>query len=113
MTVSEQIIEVLNYLGQKFGIAIDWTSESVVPAMQNLMSKYIKWEIATSIGWLVFAVTIIGIYIGLVVLYHKKANPRDRWDFGYGIAPWAIVIIGSFLFVLIIPLIICPLLSRW
>ena len=31
MKVSNQIIEVLEYLCQKFGIVIDWTSESILP----------------------------------------------------------------------------------
>lgn len=31
MQVSDQIIEVLNYLGEKLGVTIDWTSENVLP----------------------------------------------------------------------------------
>ena len=29
--MSQQIIEVLDYLFEKFGIAIDWTSENIMP----------------------------------------------------------------------------------
>ena len=49
MTVSSEIIEVLDYLGEKFGIAIDWTSNNVLPYLQALVDKFIKWEISTSI----------------------------------------------------------------
>ena len=45
MTVSSEIIEVLDYLGEKFGIAIDWTSNNVLPYLQTLADKFIKWEI--------------------------------------------------------------------
>lgn len=31
MTVSDQIINVLDALCEKFGLVIDWTSENVVP----------------------------------------------------------------------------------
>ena len=33
---SEQIIEVLNALCEKFGIAIDWTAENVMPYLTDL-----------------------------------------------------------------------------
>lgn len=52
MTVGNQIIEVLNYLCDKFGIALDWSKESVIPYLQELCEKYISWEIATSTAWL-------------------------------------------------------------
>ena len=31
MNISQQIIEVLNALSEKVGIAIDWTSENILP----------------------------------------------------------------------------------
>ena len=66
MTASAQIIEVLNYLCQKFGIVIDWTQETIFPYLQGLMDKYISWEIATSWMWIVVAgVMIIG---GIVLI---------------------------------------------
>lgn len=53
MTISSEIIKVLDYLGEKFGIAIDWTSKNVLPYLQALVDKFIKWEISTSIVWIV------------------------------------------------------------
>lgn len=53
MTFSEQTISILDYLCQKFGIVIDWTSETVWPTVEMLAGKYIKWEIASSILWIV------------------------------------------------------------
>ena len=57
--------------------------------------KFIKWEIATSIGWIVFAL-LLGVIYGLfVLLYHKCADPKDRWDFEWNFFPTIIVIIGG------------------
>ena len=53
MTFSEQTISILDYLCQKFGIVIDWTSDTIWPMVEMLASKYIKWEIASSIVWIV------------------------------------------------------------
>ena len=69
MTVSSEIIEVLDYLGEKFGIAIDWTSNNVLPYLQTLADKFIKWEISTSIVWIIIAVFVM---IGMIVLINLK-----------------------------------------
>lgn len=53
MTVSEQIIQVIDALCEKLGIAIDWTGENVIPYLEILCGKLITYEIATSIIWIV------------------------------------------------------------
>ena len=68
MTVSSEIIEVLDYLGEKFGIAIDWTNNNVLPYLQALVDKFIKWEISTSILWIAIAALIIAMTITLINL---------------------------------------------
>ena len=61
MSISDQIIAVINDLCQKFGIAIDWTAESVLPYIEDLCARYIQFEIQTSIAWIVCmaAVTLL------------------------------------------------------
>lgn len=66
MQMSKQIIEVLEYLGEKLGVTIDWSSQNVVPYVQNLANKYIHWEIATSTAWIV--TTVICLIITLILL---------------------------------------------
>lgn len=53
MTVSEQIIQVINALCEKFGIAINWTGENVIPYLEVLCGKLVAYEIGTSIAWMV------------------------------------------------------------
>ena len=79
MNFSQEIINVLNYLGQKFGIAIDWTSENVIPYLQDLGARYIKYEVFTSIAWMV-VIPVITIIIAIpLVITHKKAKACG-WD---------------------------------
>ena len=66
MVASEQIIQVLNYLGEKFGIAIDWTSDNVIPYLTELCSKLIAWEIWSSVAWLVFS--IVGLVASIAYI---------------------------------------------
>ena len=70
MTVSEQIIQVLDHLGEKFGLAIDWSSENILPYANELMNKAVSYElwmniiplalvtITVIISWVVFCKTI-------------------------------------------------------
>lgn len=59
MTVSEQIIQVLDALCAKFGIVIDWTATNVMPQLEVLCGKFIRFEIWTSVFWMVFVTVLL------------------------------------------------------
>ena len=77
MTPSKQIIEVLNYLGEKIGITIEWTAENIMPYLTELFARFIKWEISTSIVWIVLAVLMIAVAI---ILFTKIEWISDEID---------------------------------
>ncbi len=68
--VSSQIIDVINELCSKFGIAIDWSQKNVQPYLESLVIKAVNYELYTSIMWIVIGAILIGI--GL--FYLSKAN---------------------------------------
>lgn len=49
MTISQQVIEIFDYLGEKFGIVIDWGSENVLPYVQELISRIVTYGIIGSV----------------------------------------------------------------
>lgn len=61
MNVSDQIIQVLDALCDKFGIAIDWTANNVIPQLEVLCKKFIRFEICTSIFWIVFGTVLLAV----------------------------------------------------
>ena len=71
MNVSDQIIQVLDNLCEKFGLAIDWTSENVLPYITTLCTKLVTWEIWTSVAWMVFAVVASIIWIVILRVYRS------------------------------------------
>lgn len=76
MKFSEEIIATLEYLCSKFGIAIDWTSDNVMPYLEDLCAKYVQYEISTSIAWIVASVSIVAL-LGIIwiissVVYNKN-----------------------------------------
>lgn len=111
MTVSEQIISVINILCEKFGIVIDWTTENAVPYLEILFSKLINYEIATSI---VKMAIIILLSIGSIVATKKfyptfkdgwRKNAESNCDIGWQVASvFAIIglIIINFVAILVV-----------
>jgi hypothetical protein len=87
MEFSKEIITVLDYLCNKFGIAIDWTSENVIPYLEDLCRRYIQYEVFTSIAWMVAIPAITFIIAIPLAIAHRKAKGLD-WDFDYNFAPW-------------------------
>lgn len=79
MQISEEIIKTLDYIGEKFGLAIDWTSSNVMPYFTELCNKIVKYEICTSIIWIV----IFAVAITLCVTYIRKsvkwAEDKEDW----------------------------------
>lgn len=59
MSLSDEIIKVLDALAEKFGMVVDWTSQNVVPYLEQLCGKYVNYEIATSVVWLIFGIACL------------------------------------------------------
>lgn len=55
------IIETLDYLFEKFGIAVDWTTENVMPYVEQLAEKIVTYKIVTDS--ILVGVSIIAIII--------------------------------------------------
>lgn len=104
--MSEEIIKVLDALGEKFGIAINWTSENVMPYLQQLCSKYITYEIATSVVWLLIGICLL--FIGKYLIekakqYWKQYEEEDAYSdldamtIIYGILAVNVILVGIIL----------------
>ena len=75
MNVSDQIIQVIEHLAQKFGIAINWSSENLMPIVEELCTKYISYEIMTSKVWLTLALIALSLIIAIGTVVVVK-----QWD---------------------------------
>lgn len=88
MELSTQVINIMDALCEKIGIAVDWSQQNVLPYFQELIGKFITYEIATSATWIVLAA--IGLFAdlkGCKFLYKKS---RDTcWDDDATI--WAVI----------------------
>lgn len=72
MEFGKEIIDILEFLFEKFGIAVDWTAETILPYLEELCEKFIKWEIGTSIVWIAASIVFC---IGLAIF----SGINDEW----------------------------------
>lgn len=81
--MSEEIIKVLDNLGEKIGITIDWTSENILPYLQDLMSRFIGLKNLQAIIWIVISSIIILVTILAIVGTIKYIKKQDKTSYGY------------------------------
>lgn len=95
--MSNEIIKVLDHLCDKFGIVIDWSSNNVMPYLQDLMVRITKYVIYTNILWLVISILIIGATVfALVKIIKVTRENRYDWDLIIGISS----LIGSIIIII-------------
>lgn len=73
MQISNEIIEVLDYLCDKFGIAIDWTNQNIMPYLEQLFTKFIAWELSTSIAYIVIF-AIVAVILTIVLIWSARTD---------------------------------------
>ena len=73
--MSEEIIKILDDLGERFGIAIDWTSQNVLPYLQDLINRFIKYDIAINI--LLIILGIIFLIITIIAIRKIKKDSKE------------------------------------
>lgn len=78
VSVSNEIIKVLDYLFEKFGIAVDWTSDEIIPYLQTLGEHIVQYKLANAI--FVSAILVIAGLIGMRLFCKmvKKYNSDDE-----------------------------------
>ena len=85
--MSQEIINVLEYIGGKLGIALNWTSENIWPQVLDILSRYRILQIVISSIWLAIALIALVVFICLWVKIFKAylACVKDKqsnlwWD---------------------------------
>lgn len=102
MTISSEITNILNDLGNRLGIAIDWTSQNVTPYIQDLVSRIAKLEMCNSIIILLFG--IICVIATILCIRFTVKHYEDDVDEFIGISIVTICIICGVLMLILIPI---------
>lgn len=110
--MSEEIIKILDDLGNRMGIAIDWSSQNVLPYLQDLMRRFIAYKNAEAIIAIIMMIICIAICVFIIkkAVDWKKSDEfnTDRWnddDFNF----WLIVSFSAIFMLCIAIVVICNL----
>lgn len=116
--LSAEVIKILDDLGKRFGVAIDWADKNVMPYLMDLYERFIDYKIVINlIPIILFVIFLIAgiIYTvkffkyknlafkteedNILVKFHKYNYKPSEWnmtDFGFVIS--AIIVIGLSIF---------------
>lgn len=102
MSVSNEIITVLDDLCRRFGVVVDWSQENVMPYLDDLFARFISYEIATSIVYVGVAL-LVSCFFAACGVYARRASLKsgrckDEWNF----AACAMWVIGVIVFIITI-----------
>lgn len=80
--MSEEIIKVLDELGKRFGIVIDWSNQNIIPYLQELLKRFICYRNITACVWIIIsiAITISGV---VMIRFLNKWRKSDNYDKDY------------------------------
>jgi len=90
--MDNKVIEVLDYVGEKLGIAIDWTSENVMPQVMEFIGRYRVYEIVSCSISIIFCVVTVIVaihYLKKIVMQLHNGN-----GFWYDADEFAVVAIA-------------------
>ena len=69
--MSQEIINVLEYIGGKLGVALDWSSENIWPQVLDILGRYRILQIVNDSFGLVIALIALVVFISIWVRIFK------------------------------------------
>ena len=80
--MSEEIIKVLDELGKRFGIVIDWSNQNIIPYLQELLKRFICYRNITACVCIIIS---IAMAIGGIVMvkFLNKWRKSDNYNKDY------------------------------
>ncbi len=70
--MSTEIIKILDAICDKFSITIDWTSQNVMPYLEQVGEHIIQYELDSSILFILIAILSIILAIGMYKIYGNE-----------------------------------------
>lgn len=80
--MDNKVIEVLDYMGDKLGIAIDWTSANIMPQVTEFMERYKVYAVVKGSVWLLISIIVVLIAVCMLKKIVTQRNKMEGfwWD---------------------------------
>lgn len=76
--MSAEIIKVLDAICDKFGLAIDWTSQNVMPYVEQLCEHIVRYDLVTSSIYMLLL--LISIIAGITFCIYEVKKASQCYD---------------------------------
>jgi len=83
--MENKVIEVFDYMGEKLGIAIDWTAENVMPQVMEFLGRYQIFSIVNCVVWFVVYISLIIACVIVLKKMYKGIATQDHDNIWYDI----------------------------
>lgn len=82
--MSEEIIKVLDELGKRFGVIIDWSNQNIIPYLQELLKRFICYLNITACIWIIIsiAITISGV---IMIRFLNKWRKSENYNSDFNV----------------------------
>lgn len=60
--IVDNIVDIINALCEKFGIALDWSAENILPKVKELISRFAAYRISVYSACLIIAAILVAIF---------------------------------------------------
>ena len=79
--MSEEIIKVLDELGKRFGIVIDWSNQNIIPYLQELFKRFICYRNITACIWILISIAMTISGVGMIRSLNEWRKSDDYGDY--------------------------------
>ena len=104
--MADQIIRVIEALCEKFGIAVDWSAESLAPAISSLVGKYARYVILSGAVYLFIYALLI--FVGRSFIQWMKEKGKEYGSIEDWVNLFAIYAIVMLTYTLVVLFCIIP-----
>ena len=98
METTNAVIQVLDELGKKFGLMVDWSQQNIQPYVQDLMARVVGYEFWTNFVWMSFSflMILLGVFT-IIKLWKTFEYEDDRCIIIVFSAIYNVVFVGIFI----------------
>lgn len=79
--MSNEIIATIDHLCDKLGIAIDWTSETIGPMIQEFVEKYTRYLLAYNVLCVIAGIIVMTASCVALCVIAKAIKNQKRWAY--------------------------------
>lgn len=93
MEATKELIDLLDYLGEKFGLIIDWSQGEILPYIKQLADSIVNYKRQIALMWIIVGIICVIAFIVFEVIAHIQDSD------GYCMVGWVCLIAGAIIIV--------------